>query len=150
MRGKGAADLGLLWLRMLMGLGIASHGFAKIAGGRMEQFAQGIASMGFVMPTVFAWAAALSELVGGLLIAAGLGTRAAAALVWMTMTVAAFIRHGADPFSTKELALAYWTMAGALVFLGAGSYSLDRKLVRGQSPPYGARALKHDGDPNGV
>jgi len=120
--------MGLLWLRVLMGLGIARHGYGKIFGGKMERFAEGIGQMGFPMPEVFAWAAALSEFGGGLLIALGLFTQQAAFFVFCTMAVAAFIRHGEDPLKVKELALAYWTMAGALMFLGGGEFSLDKRF----------------------
>jgi putative oxidoreductase len=58
----------------------------------------------------------------------GLGTRAAAAFVLVTMSVAAFKVHAADPLNAKELALAYWTMAGALILIGGGKFSLDAIL----------------------
>jgi putative oxidoreductase len=118
----------LLWLRVLMGLGIASHGFAKVFGGRMTQFAQAVGELGFPVPILFAWAAALSELVGGALLVLGLWTRLAALAVFATMSVAAFIHHAADPFSAKELALAYWTMAGTLILTGGGALSIDALL----------------------
>lgn len=132
-RTGGLESVGLLWLR-LMGIGIATHGTQKIFGGHMAQFAEGVAQIGFPVPIVFAWAAALSEFLGGILIALGLGTRLAALAVFMTMSVAAFIHHASDPFHVKELALAYWTMAGTLVWLGGGGFSLDaalRKRKRG-------------------
>lgn len=44
-------DLGLLWMRVLMGLGIAFlHGYGKVFGGRMEGFSEGVAKMGFPYP----------------------------------------------------------------------------------------------------
>lgn len=119
-------DTGLLWLRVLMGLGIATHGYAKLFGGRMDSFTAGIGALGFPLPIFFAWAAALSEFVGGLLVALGLRTRFAAALVAATMAVAAFVVHRADPFKVRELALAYFTMSVAVILLGPGKYSLDR------------------------
>ena len=121
-------DVGLLWLRVLTGVGIAHHGYGKVFGGHMDGFAEGIAAMGFPMPELFAWAAALSEFAGGICIALGLFTRPAAFFVFTTMAVAAFIKHSADPLKVKELALAYWTISGALVFLGAGMFSLDYKI----------------------
>ena len=65
----GLHDLGLLILRVLAGAGIAYHGYGKLFGGRMDKFAEGVAAMGCPMPEVFAWAAALSEVAGGILLA---------------------------------------------------------------------------------
>ncbi len=65
-------DIGLLWLRVLMGAGIAYHGYGIVFGGNMEHFAQSVAHLGFPRPEIFAWAAALSEFLGGILIALGL------------------------------------------------------------------------------
>lgn len=129
------AAWGLVWLRALMGTGIAYHGFGKVFGGRMDQFAGGVAKLGFPMPEAFAWAAALSEFAGGVLIIVGFQTRLAALFVFATMSVAAFLAHAADPLKVKELALAYWTMAGTLILTGAGPRSLDHRLARNESRP---------------
>ena len=117
-------DLGLLWLRVLAGFGIAHHGYGKIFGGMMPKFIEGVTAMGFPQPLLFAWAAALSEFAGGLLLAAGLWSRPAALAVFGTMSVAAFVAHAADPLAKKELALAYWTIAGALFLTGPGRFRL--------------------------
>ncbi len=124
------SSLGLLWLRVLMGAGIAHHGWQKVFGGTMGEFTEGVTALGFPAPAFFAWAAACSELIGGLCILLGLGTRIAAGFVFMTMSVAAFLQHARDPLQVKELALAYWTMAGALVLLGGGGFSLEARLRR--------------------
>ena len=128
-----AGNLGLLWLRALAGAGIAYHGYGKVFGGHMDQMIQGVAAMGFPMPVFFAWAAALSEFAGGICLVLGLGTRFAAAFIFITMSVAAFITHSKDPLSVKELALAYWTASGALIFMGGGCWSLDSLLCKKSS-----------------
>lgn len=125
-----ASGMGLLFLRVTMGSGIAYHGYQKIFGGFIGKLAEGVKGMGFPYPEAFAWAAALSEFLGGILIALGVGTRAAAFFVFSTMAVAAFLAHAADPFNKKELALAYWAISGALMLTGAGPYSLDARLGR--------------------
>lgn len=51
--------------------------------------------------------------------ALGLATRPAAFFAACTMFVAAFIRHATDPFSKKELALAYLVIFIALILTGA-------------------------------
>lgn len=129
--------LGLLWLRVFVGFGIAYHGYGKIFGDKMDMFAEGVGAMGFPFPVFFAWLAALSEFAGGFLVVIGLRIRWAALFIFLTMSVAAFIRHASDPFSVKELALAYWTAAGCLIFTGAGRYSIDGRLNR----PHGGLSL---------
>lgn len=122
-----ATDIGLLILRLGVGLAMAfGHGIGKIPPS--EGFVEGTAAMGFPVPVVFAWAAALSEFLGGILIALGLLTRPAALMLAGTMAVAAFVRHVADPFSTKELALVYLVASLALLIAGAGRYALDARF----------------------
>lgn len=70
----------------------------------------------------------LSEFFGSLGVLFGFLTRWASFSIVFTMLVAVFIAHGADPFSKKEMALAY-----ALAFLfpmlaGGGKYSLDNYI----------------------
>ncbi|MBD3275183.1 MAG: DoxX family membrane protein, partial [Candidatus Marinimicrobia bacterium] len=117
-------DAGLLWMRVLVGLGIMTHGYPKIFGGRMEGFTNLTADLGFPLPGFFAWLAALTELLGGLLLAVGAGTRVTALLLFGTMLVAAFMQHGGDPFNEKEMALLYLTFAGTLMLTGPGKYSI--------------------------
>lgn len=126
-------DIGILWLRLLTGAGIAYHGYGKVFGGHIDKFAEGIATMGFPAPELFAWAASLSEFLGGICIALGLFTRPAALFVFVTMFVAAFIKHGADPLKRKELALAYWTISGALMLIGPGKFSLDHLINKSKN-----------------
>lgn len=121
-------DLGLLIYRVFIGLSMAfAHGLGKLPPS--EQMLQGVESMGFPLPVIFAWAAALSEFAGGLLIASGLFTRYASAFLGFTMAVAAFQVHAADPFKVKEMALLYLASCVLLIFTGAGQFSLD-KLFR--------------------
>lgn len=128
-------SVGILWMRLMMGILIANHGYAKIFGGMMGRFTEGVDKMGFPFPGLFAWAAALSEFLGGIFIALGLCTRAASFFVCVTMGVAAFIAHAADPFQKKELALLFGIFASGFIFTGAGTYSLDtvvRKRFEGK------------------
>lgn len=118
-------DLGLLIFRLFVGLTMAlAHGLGKVPPPQM--LVDGVAGMGFPLPVAFSWGAALSELIGGLLIAVGLFTRPAAFALGMTMVVAAFVAHAADPFERKEMALLYLVACVLLVFQGAGRFSLDR------------------------
>ena len=125
-----ALNAGLLWLRVLIGVGMAHHGYGKVFGGHIPQFAEGVAAMRFPMPLVFAWAAALSEFAGGIFLALGLFTRVAAFFVFFTMGVAAFIHHSKDALQVKELALLYWAASGALILTGGGAWAAERLLKK--------------------
>lgn len=122
-------DLGLLLFRVFVGAAMAfGHGLGKLPPS--EQLVQGVEGMGFPMPVVFAWAAALSEFLGGVLIVFGLFTRASAAFLGFTMAIAGFVVHGADPFKVKEMAFLYLASCVLLLLSGAGKYSLDRLIRR--------------------
>lgn len=121
--------LALTLLRVFIGLTMAfSHGLGKLPPG--EQLIGGVQGMGFPMPEFFAWAAGLSEFVGGILLAVGLLTRPAAAFVVFTMAVAAFVVHAADPFGVKEMALLYFFTSLFFVIHGAGRWSVDSILAK--------------------
>jgi putative oxidoreductase len=120
-------DLGLLLFRIFIGLAMGfAHGLGKIPPN--DELIGGVAALGFPIPTVFAWLAALSEFFGGLFIAIGLFTRYAASFLGFTMFVAAFLAHAQDPFQNKEMALLYLVSCLLLIFSGAGKYSLDHSL----------------------
>lgn len=125
-------DLGLLIVRLGFGLSLAiGHGLGKLPPS--ERFVNGVAEMGFPSPGLFAWGAALSESLGGSLIALGFLTRPAAFFALVTMVVALVLRHAADPFERKEKALLYALVMLALVLGGAGRYSVDALLTRRKS-----------------
>lgn len=133
-------DVGLLLLRVFAGLALAlAHGWGKLPPS--ERFMAGVAEMGFPFAPVFAWAAGLSETVGGLLIALGLLTRPAAALVLVTMVVAAFVRQAGDPFLERELALLYGFVAMQFLLSGPGRLSLDALVRRRRAEQAVAPAL---------
>lgn len=120
-------NTGLLWLRILVGAGLIYHGYGKIFGGFIGGFAEALGKMGLPWPMLMAWLESLSEFAGGILIIAGLFTRFAALSVFISMSVAVFLAHKLDPFKVKELALAYWTIAGTLMLTGSGAFGLDSK-----------------------
>lgn len=69
--------------------------------------------------------AIFAEMGCSVLILLGLGTRVAVIPLIITMLVAVFIVHGADPFAKQEMGLHYLLVYIMLLLTGSGKYSLD-------------------------
>jgi putative oxidoreductase len=124
------SEIAMTILRVTAGLSIAlAHGHGKIKD--PGPLAQGLTAMGFPAPEVLAWLVAIAEFVGGIFLAIGLLTRAAAAGIGIVVGTAFFIVHAADPFMKKELALLYLVIVLVFFFRGAGKWSVDRFIGRG-------------------
>lgn len=134
---KRHSETGHVILRI--GLGATSfflRGIAQVAGGpeRYQELGGAMANIGITFaPMFWGFTAAITELVGGLFLMLGLFVRPTSALLVFTMWVAAlqtFIGRG-HIFGAQahafELSIAY----AALLFLGAGKLSLDRKFGLG-------------------
>ncbi len=122
-----AANAGLTLLRIFTGVALMmAHGSGKIPP--PEGLVTGAASIGFPAPVIFAWAAALSEFVGGAFLALGFLTRVSSFFIACTMLTALVGVHYADPFQKQELAFLYLFIALAFMLKGAGDWSIDRYL----------------------
>lgn len=122
-----AADLGLFVLRVFAGLSLAyAHGWGKMPprGG----FVNAITALG--LPAEVGWLTALTELVGGILLAVGLATRPVAFAMIINFGVAGVFVHASDPYARKELAFLFLAVAFLFLCVGAGRFSLDRLLKR--------------------
>lgn len=117
--------LALLLLRITVAAFMLTHGLPKLtkllAGGEIK-FAD---PLGFG-PVLSLFLAVFAELFCSILVGIGLATRLAAIPLMVTMAVAAFISHGADPFGRKELALMYLLIYIVLLLTGSGKYSVDQ------------------------
>ncbi len=132
MQGRQAV-LGWTVVRVVFGVLLAvAHGLPKVMDG-VARHTNTVASLGFPFPYVFAWLSALAELVGGLLIAAGLLTRPMALVAASNMVVAIY-RHRADPFARMEMALLFLAVFVAMAVAGAGPWSLDAKVRHRAAP----------------
>jgi len=104
-------NTGLLIIRLIVGLTFMGHGAQKMFGWFGGHGLKGtggwLESIG-VKPGLFmAFIAALLELVGGFLFAAGLLTWVGAALIAITMVVAIFTVHGKN---------GYWSTQGGFEY----------------------------------
>jgi len=120
------SDLAKLILRLGFGGFMLRHGYPKLMkffGDGPIQFADPL-HVGVIPSlslTVFA------EVICAVLIIIGFKTKWASIPLIITMLVAAFVVHAADPIGKKEFALLYAFGYTAIALLGAGKYSVDRK-----------------------
>jgi putative oxidoreductase len=126
-------NLGLLLIRLLIGIGLMTHGIPKIlAGPEMWAKVGGVMSKIGVPGPAVAWGfmAGMAEGVASLFLVLGAFTTIFSFLIVFNMSVAAFVAHAGAPFATREMALLY--LFGGLLFLlkGAGRYSVDTLIRR--------------------
>jgi putative oxidoreductase len=139
-------SIGLLILRIGIAGYMATHGWGKlqmVLAGQYEMFGDpiGIGSRLSLLLVMFA------EFICALLVLVGAATRLAAIPVVITMCVAAFVAHGNDPWTMTKAAELFFSGASkswaskqtplmfaavflALIFTGAGRYSVDGLLAK--------------------
>jgi putative oxidoreductase len=126
-------DLALLVLRLGFGVGFAAHGYAKVFGpGGLAGTSGWFDSIGMRWPSVQARLSAATEIIAGLLFAAGLMTPLAAAGMIGVMTVAFWAVHRGSGFLVVrggwEFVAAVAIVAWAVATIGPGRFSLDNAL----------------------
>jgi putative oxidoreductase len=121
-------DRGLLLIRFALGLVFVMHGWQKLTVLGVGGVAGFLGQIGVPFPSVSAVLITAAELGGGLALVAGLGTRAAGAILAFSMAVAIATVHISQGFFAPagiEFPLTLLLVNLALVATGAGEYSLD-------------------------
>jgi putative oxidoreductase len=119
---------GVLPLRIVVGLVFVAHGGQKLFGFGLAGTAGFLGSLGIPLPTVAAAGLIAAELVGGLALLLGAGTRIAAAVLAADMLVAILTVHLRGGFFVPDGVEFVLTLLGAcvaLLGLGAGPCSID-------------------------
>ena len=128
--------LGLLVLRVVIGLIVAAHGAQKLfgwwGGPGMAGWTSGMTRMRLRPAVPWAWLSVLSELVGGLGLALGLLTPLPSFGIVAAMLVAIALVHWPNGFWNGkrgyEFNLSLVAVAVAIALTGPGAYSLDSAL----------------------
>ena len=130
------AGLSALILRLPLGIILIAHGAQKLfgwfGGYGLEGTGKWMASIGFEPGYLMALMSGSAEFFGGIALIIGLLTRPAALVVAFTMLMAMTVHIGNGLFVSKngyEFALILAAAALALVFQGAGKYSIDQLLT---------------------
>ena len=145
---NGAADIGLLLLRFLIGGLFFAHGAQKVFGlwdGQgVARTAEHLAGYGFLaQATTLAWTLGVVELVAGAFVVLGLLTPLAAAALLSIKIAAVAVKWGVAPLyaaagpGALEVDILLGVGAAALVFTGAGRVALDKGRTWQRRPlPY--------------
>jgi putative oxidoreductase len=133
--------LGLLLLRVAVGVIFIYHGYPKLLGHTRDAM-QSFTHMGF--PGYFVYIAGVIEFFGGCMLVAGLFTRVAGLLLAIEMAVGLWRVHNiiSNPMAVRnyELPLVLAVSTFALATVGAGLISFDQALFReGRSSPRKAK-----------
>ncbi|MEK6324961.1 MAG: DoxX family protein [Acidobacteriota bacterium] len=126
-------EIGLLLLRLTVGLTLAAHGTQKLfgwfGGPGLDATGQFFEMIGFQPGRRHALMAGLAETGGGLLLALGLYTPIGATLIFSVMLVAAVTVHIEKGFFAQNGGYEYTLVLGVaaltVAFTGPGSLSLD-------------------------
>jgi len=129
-------SLGLLILRVVVGLMLAGHGAQKVfgwwGGPGMTGWTAIVTRLRIRPAAPWAWVAALSELGGGILFALGLLSPLGSLAIAGTMLVAVATVHWANGFWNTnrgyEFNLTILASVTAVALAGPGTYSLDQAL----------------------
>jgi len=129
-------DIGLLVLRVLVGLVLAAHGAQKLfgwfGGPGMKGFTGGMARMGLKPAPFWGLLGGLGEFGGGLLLALGLLNPLGALGVMGAMEMAIALAHWSKGFWNSkggyEFPLVLFGTSATLGLVGPGTYSLDAML----------------------
>jgi putative oxidoreductase len=124
---------GILLLRLVVGLAFVGHGTQKLFGWFGGYGPKGtggfFASQGYRAPVLMAVLAGLAEAGGGTLLALGLATPLAGALLAIVMINAIGSVTFKKAFMLgSELEIAYLTIALSLAAIGPGRFSIDRAI----------------------
>lgn len=129
------ADLGLLVLRVAVGVVMLAHGWNHVfRGGKIAGTGRWFESLGMRPGWLHAWTASLTELGAGVLLLLGLLTPLAGAAVVGVMVVAWVTNHARNGFfifrpgEGYEYVMTLTACGLALTMLGGGSVSLDHAL----------------------
>ena len=124
-------SLGLLILRLALGIMLIHHGYEKLEN--IENFADAfVRPLHLPFPIFFSYIAAFSEIVGSWMIIFGLGTLLGALAILGTMSFAIYhaIMTGGFNIYLLELLVLYWGGAACVVLTGAGNFSIDHLIMR--------------------
>lgn len=124
-------DVADLLFRLLVGLLFVPHGFAKLFT-NTEFFLKFFGGLGLNPPIFFTYFIGSLEFFGGIAVALGLLTRPLAFMLFIDMTVAAYLVHlprGWSGPGGAEYVVTLAVISLVLAMRGSGRFSVDRMVI---------------------
>lgn len=128
------ASIGLAALRIATGIVFLNHGYQKMFKMGIGGVSGFFGHVGVPMPTVMATLIMVLEVFGAVALIVGFLTRPVAVAFALDMLGAIFLVQLKNGFSKFELEFLLLGASVALIFAGAGRYSLDA-IIAGRSEP---------------
>lgn len=126
---------GILVLRLALGIMFMAHGLQKsfgvFAGPGIKAFSGMLSGLGFAPAIFWAYVAAYTELLGGLLLIMGIQVKTASALLLILIVTAAVKVHSGKGFFLSNGGFEYTFIIAAiclaLILLGPGKFIIFKK-----------------------
>lgn len=133
-------NIGLLILRIGLGIMFILHGYPKMFGGP-ETWSQIGSSMQYIginfAPMFFGFMIGVAEFFGGIFLILGLFFKPSVIFLFIMMLVVSAKDFGAgDQFTSYSQTIEMAIVFLSLFFIGSGKYSLDRKLEKKRERRY--------------
>ncbi|HEY5881730.1 MAG TPA: DoxX family protein [Nakamurella sp.] len=129
-----STGVGLLVLRVVLGIVMIVHGWQKFFVDGISGVEGFFTQVGVPLPGISAVVVAIVELVGGVLMVLGLGTRIVGALYAVCMIGAIVFVHASAGFLAAaggyEFVLLLAAASAAIALTGAGRYGVDALIRR--------------------
>jgi putative oxidoreductase len=122
-------DIGILILRVAIAALMLTHGLPKLTMLLSGDPVQFLPFLGLT-PEISLGLAVFAEVLCSILILVGFGTRLATIPLIITMLVAVFYVHAADPFAKQEMGLHFLVAYILLLLSGSGRYSVDNLITQ--------------------
>ena len=124
-------SLGLLLLRLSVGIMLIHHGYEKLDN--IENFADAfVRPLHLPFPILLSYVAAFSEIIGSWMLITGLGARLGGLAIMGTISVAiyhAIVTAGFNIY-LLELLVLYWGGAACVTLNGGGIFAIDYLILK--------------------
>jgi len=124
------ADAGIGGIRIIIGLFMIYHGQEVFNAAKIKEYASWDQLKGFSHPLAMAYLGKGSELLGGLLLAAGLFTRLGCLILIGTLGYITFFIGKGQVWMDDQHPFLFVLIAAMIFFTGPGKWSADGKLFK--------------------